>query len=301
MVIELDDIERTVSVKHLPTRKRVGREDTMPAPKGLHTATSVSDEAKRFHERTKNRPSVDVGADPEFHTLEMLFAQVNARSDYSGHEPIQLPEPDELTEPLGRGLGNRRSRRRFTREDVSLKDIANLLAPAAGVTKRIDREVDGLPFEYRYRAYPSGGALYPVEVYVCVLRGDDVDAGLYYYAPESNVLRVLRRDEDVPRRLPECFAVESVDVADASLVVVLTTSFWRTTAKYGSRGYRNALQESGHLAQNIQLVATARSLGCLPVSAFYDDRLGDLIGLDGRDEDVVYTLLVGTQGDDERR
>ena len=65
--------------------------------------------------------------------------------------------------------------------------------------------------------------------------------------------------------------------------------------KYGERGYRFALLECGHIAQNLLLAAEAEGLAAVPIGGFVDDMINDLMGLDGVSEAVVYVVLAGSR------
>ena len=69
--------------------------------------------------------------------------------------------------------------------------------------------------------------------------------------------------------------------------------FWRTRFKYGLRGYRFALIEAGHVAQNLLLTATALRLGSVPLGGLFDRRIDELLDLDGVNESVLYAVSVG--------
>ena len=69
--------------------------------------------------------------------------------------------------------------------------------------------------------------------------------------------------------------------------------FWRTRFKYGLRGYRFALLEAGHAAQNLLLAATALRVPALPLGGFFDARVEALLGIDGVDESVLYGIALG--------
>ena len=45
--------------------------------------------------------------------------------------------------------------------------------------------------------------------------------------------------------------------------------------------------------QNLLLAATERGMGSCPVGGFIDDRLHDLIGIDGVEEAALYACIVG--------
>jgi len=87
--------------------------------------------------------------------------------------------------------------------------------------------------------------------------------------------------------------VDPALVDGAAALLVVTAMFWRSRFKYGARGYRFALLESGHVVQNAVLAATALGLPALPLGGFYDRRIDELVGADGLDEATVYALLLG--------
>lgn len=61
-------------------------------------------------------------------------------------------------------------------------------------------------------------------------------------------------------------------------------------------GFREGLFilfEAGHIAQNISLTATALELGSVVIGGFLDDKINDLIGVNGVDEAVLYLIALG--------
>jgi SagB-type dehydrogenase family enzyme len=146
--------------------------------------------------------------------------------------------------------------------------------------------------EFVDRTVPSGGALYPLELYVVVRAVDGVDPGVYHYLPVANLLEQLR-DTEVPRRLMTYLFMGQPYVADAAAVIVTTAVPSRSLRKYGDRGYRYLLFEAGHVAQNINLAATALGLGSCNLGGFFDDELAGLLTLDVEHELPVYATAVG--------
>lgn len=51
--------------------------------------------------------------------------------------------------------------------------------------------------------------------------------------------------------------------------------------------------ESGHLAQNLALVASALKIGCSQIGGGYDNLIADFLGIDGIQEGVLYTSYIG--------
>ncbi|MBF8807633.1 MAG: nitroreductase family protein [Enterococcus lacertideformus] len=62
--------------------------------------------------------------------------------------------------------------------------------------------------------------------------------------------------------------------------------------KYGSLAYKLALLESGHMAQNAMLVATAMEKKSLPICGIFEDRVKELLSLDNENY-VHYALVLG--------
>jgi SagB-type dehydrogenase family enzyme len=79
----------------------------------------------------------------------------------------------------------------------------------------------------------------------------------------------------------------------ASAVVVLTAVVHRSLRKYGDRGYRHLLIEAGHVAQNLNLVAAAMSLGTLSLGGFFDQDLAALLDVSLEVEIPLYAVAVG--------
>ncbi len=80
----------------------------------------------------------------------------------------------------------------------------------------------------------------------------------------------------------------------AAAVILITAVFQRTTFKYGERGYRFALIEAGHVAQNIDLVASALGLPAANLGGFFDRELEMLLDVDGVEQSLVYAVAIGS-------
>ena len=80
-----------------------------------------------------------------------------------------------------------------------------------------------------------------------------------------------------------------------AVALVVTAMLWRSRFKYGQRGYRFALLEAGHLAQNVLLASEGLDLAAVPVGGFYDRRLAALLAIDGVNEVPLYVLPIGSK------
>lgn len=160
----------------------------------------------------------------------------------------------------------RRSVREFGRGGLDLADVSQLLWSAQGVTGKGG-----------YRAAPSAGALYPLELYLVVGDIEGLSAGVYWYRPETHELIHLASG-DLRKRLASAALGQSC-VRRAPAVLVIASVYKRTTGKYGQRGRRYVHMEVGHAAQNVYLQAAARGLGTVLVGAFDDQEVQDVLGL----------------------
>ncbi len=187
---------------------------------------------------------------------------INQELEYISGEEVLLPEPDlEGLVSLEEALFGRRSIRDFEDRDIEIQKISQLLWAAQGITKK----------SRGFRTAPSAGALYPLDVFI--FKKD----GLFHYIPAENVLMMMNR-EDLRERLYEACLYQGA-VAECDINIVITAVYERTTAKYGERGIRYVHLEAGHACQNILLEAVALELGAVPIGAFEDSKIIELMKL----------------------
>ena len=196
---------------------------------------------------------------------------------YGRYKALILTKPELPDINYKNVLENRKSTRDFKKTHLSLKKISTVLYYSAGLKK------DGI-----HRYYPSGGARYPLEVYVLAINSN-LPKGLYHYYQPGHLLELI--PETNVKSLLGCF---NQSWLNAGIVIIITAVFQRMTNKYNDRGYRHILQETGHLGQNIYLTSTALNLGCCAIGGYLDDQLNTLVGIDGIKESIVYCLSIGT-------
>jgi SagB-type dehydrogenase family enzyme len=188
---------------------------------------------------------------------------------------------------LATALWQRQSVRHFNGQALSLEHLATLLHASYGITGYREAQSQSHP----RRTVPSGGGLYPLEVYALVLHVEGLAAGAYHYEAYSHALEQLRLG-DLHQALWQALLYEELTVGPA-VMLVISGLCRRPRFKYGERGYRLLMKELGHVAQNVCLTATALGLGACPVDGFVEDRLNDVLGLDGVDETALYLLVLG--------
>lgn len=243
---------------------------------------AVDDPAELFHESSKlypalaQRQSAGLARLAANQELQRLAAHAARRNP---HLPsIGLPPPLRPDCSLWCALELRRSSRDFVTSTIALEPLATLLDAACGA-------------RHGRRTIPSGGALYPLELFVVVHRVAELRCGVFRYDAGLHALEQHSAGDLWRAYLDASPTPELVEDAGAALLVLAV--FGRTRFKYGLRGYRFALLEAGHLVQNLVLAAAALRLTALPLGGYYDARLDDLVAADGVEESVVYAVAVG--------
>jgi SagB-type dehydrogenase family enzyme len=245
----------------------------------------LDDPAEHYHEASKSYASFSARDLPGLPLLESepALRQIVARATKRhAHRPtVSLPRPVPLRLELGDALRGRRSQRELGGGRLSLAEVGTVLDAGYGVARNGGQSL---------RSAPSGGALYPLELYAILARVEGMRPGLYHFDPSRHALEQLRPGE-LGDRLRQ--AMVYPELADAAVFLAVTAMFWRTRFKYGLRGYRFALLEAGHVVQNALLAAHALGLAAAPVGGFFDRRLDELLGVDGVNESIVYGLALG--------
>ncbi len=207
---------------------------------------------------------------------------------YTSAPRVDLPrECIVLEETLDQAIRGRRSRREFAGPSPSPAELGTLLARGYGVC--------GARRDVAARTVPSGGGLYPLDVYVLQFPEGTISEGVYHYHVGRHSLQ--RLSAHCERRRLELASIYPEIVAQASLLLVVAVDMPRTRAKYGERAYRLALLEAGHVSQNLYLVAQALGLGIVALDGFYDDAVHAVLDLDGVSEIAVLLFAVGRAND----
>lgn len=215
--------------------------------------------------------------------------------EYPASPLVPLPQPKWPSVSLHQAIARRCSCRRFSGEALPLSTLSLLLAAAYGVQgRRVEEER-----EFLERPVPSGGALYPLELYLLAPRVGDLACGVYHYHALSHGLEQVRAIP-LPRAMLTHIFMGQDYAAGAPAILVVTAMVQRLLWKYGDRGYRYLLLEAGHLAQNINLVCSATAAGSLNLGGFFDGELAVLLGLDLDREPPLYGIAVGLPSTDDR-
>jgi SagB-type dehydrogenase family enzyme len=261
------------------------------------------DLAEDFHEASKITRITHTG------WTDVRFVQLLSREGDGGGDavPAGLGEPTSapgllpalalaprraLAMPTSRAMERRRSAAPASLGGgVSYAEVSDLLHYA--YCERDDRPAPG-------RFVPSGGALYPLDLYLVARLVEGLPLGVYQLDPLRRALvnPFGRTGADrVERFLRAAPSLMAPIAANASATILVTASFERSRYKYGLRGYRLALLEAGHVVQNAALAASALGLGALGWVGFVDHEMDDLLDLDGVTQSTLYAFSCGRAPD----
>jgi SagB-type dehydrogenase family enzyme len=198
---------------------------------------------------------------------------------------VALPTPTALPAmTLQHVLEERRSHYSYSTEPLPLVLLADLLHHALRIFPRVKHGAD---VALCLSPAPSAGGLNPVTVHVAVRNVDGLEGGVYSYDRVRHVLTGIGAD-DPTRALRTVYGqTEFIDRAPTTLL--LTAALRNPVTQYGPRHYRTLHLDTGVVAQNLYLVATALGLGGCAVAGYRDAAVRQLLRCD--EDDIAMMLF----------
>ncbi|MBT2636790.1 SagB family peptide dehydrogenase [Bacillus sp. ISL-39] len=170
-----------------------------------------------------------------------------------------------------------------------IKEIGHFLWYVYGITQVSESLFsDELYPAHTYRRHaPSGGGLYPNELYL-YLKLEDLPEGVYHYDPAHHRLVLLRAgnfDSYIASALGD-----RCDISSCFGTAFVSTMFWKNFFKYNNFSYRLQGLDAGVLMG--QLLATAKRFGFASGVYFQylDSAINHLLGL-CEQEESVYSII----------
>jgi SagB-type dehydrogenase family enzyme len=208
--------------------------------------------------------------------------------EYLGAPVTLLPECRIPATAFKDVLLGRYSCRRFKDIPLTLQDLANVLFAGYGMVDICS--MGGL--EIMTRTVPSGGGMYPLELYLLVKNVEGLEPGIYHYVPRPPLLEQVKKIQ-LPFSLVRELFMQQPYAAEAPVVILSTALLERTMKKYEDRGYRYILFEAGHVFQNMNLMAAACQLGAFNIGGFFDQDLARILIIDTEKEIPLYAMALG--------
>lgn len=266
----------------------VKKEDTFSIAELYHENSKVFD----FFINLKEKCTTQKMRDDYDRNLQNVYKLVS-KSFKRYPNPVKIEMPKDLSlgnVSIERILQARRSQRDFLDEPLSLDELSKLLHFSYGINGH-----NPVPFDdgicQSFRFSPSAGALYPLEIYPVLFNVEGTKKGIYHYHVRDHILEFIK-EGDFQEKLYE-YTLRQDLIKKANAVFAIAAVFERHKFKYGERGYRYTLFDAGHLVQNIYIVSTALHLGCCSIGGFIDDKVNEILNIDGINETAIYMVAIG--------
>jgi len=240
-----------------------------------------------FHENSKISRYSDTLSLQE---VRRCMKELHDTLPFEGYPIFELPKHlPSLSIGLQEAITTRTSTCNFVPHSISVESLALLLHYGYG----INRDNKNIEFIPPFRMVPSGGALYPLEIFFYSAHVKNLPPGVFHYNPAKNHMRLIIEGDQTEKLSQSLISPEIGN--NASLIIFITALFERSSFKYGERSYRFVLLEAGHVAQNMNLIANGLGQGVLNIGGYYDREIDDFLGLDGVTHSTIYMLAMGNK------
>ncbi len=208
----------------------------------------------------------------------------------SDSSTINLPEPEKWKNisdtSISKAFQNRKSCRRFSKKPLNIEEISFLLWATQGVREKKGSNI--------FRNVPSAGNRHPLDTYVCIINARGIESGIYIYLPLDH--KLLLRKKDDKQQLAQKISISALGqffIGLSSVVFIWSAVPYRTEWRYGAASHKVIAIDAGHVCQNLYIACSAIKAGTCAIAAYNQDLMDELIGVDGKDEFVIYLAPVG--------
>jgi len=237
----------------------------------------LKDSVRKTIDFSETDQSRGIGAPP----IEKPFAEDSTRIDLVPHDGWDKIKGIDL---IG-AIQNRRSRRIYRNEPLTVDELSFLLWATQGIRMRIDDD-------HAFRTVPSAGCRHALETYLCVLNVTGIDQGLYRYLPVEHQLLFEFTEDRMAEKIVEASFGQPYP-GDAAVTFLWAAIPYRMEWRYDRAAHKVIAIDAGHVCQNLYLACEAIGAGTCAVAAYDQEAMDRLIRVDGTDEFVIYLAPVG--------
>jgi SagB-type dehydrogenase family enzyme len=194
---------------------------------------------------------------------------------------------------LEKAMAGRRSRRDYTREALSLEELSFLLWATQGLRP-------GTSPDRNLRTVPSAGCRHAMETYLAVFRVAGLEKAIYRYLPLDHALVEVARHTGLEGQIAEGTFGQRFCGAGA-VTFIWTAIPARMEWRYAEASYKVIALDAGHVCQNLYLACERIGAGTCAVAAYDQQRMDELLGVDGDDEFTIYLAPAGKVTDSQGR
>lgn len=190
-------------------------------------------------------------------------------------------------------LESRKSIRQYASTPLTDQQLGEFLYRSARVRSITKTETDR--GELSNRPYPSGGAIYELELYTVINICENLASGIYHYNPASHQLHKLVGRTEILESLLEDAYLASKKQCVPQVLIVITARFQRISWKYESIAYSLILKNVGVLYQTMYLVATAMEIAPCGLGTGNSDLFAKAAGINYFVETSVGEFAIGSK------
>lgn len=244
---------------------------------------------RKFLKSNWSDPSIASISSPQADGLPMPPMQLAVPA---GAEVIDLPpwnEQEVECTDLTELLITRRSCRKYDLRPLTLKELSYLLYCSDGLIEILNEG------KASRRTAPSGGARHPFETYLAINQVEGLKPGIYRYLFLTHQLVFCHQVDQLEEQLTEATNGQRFcGTAPVSFIwsVVPERGEWR----YHYRSHKLALLDIGHVCQNLYLACESIGFGTCAIAAYHQEKIDELLKLDGENQFVIYVAPVGPKG-----
>lgn len=212
---------------------------------------------------------------------------------------IDLPAADRSVikhNDLYTCINNRRSRRNYKDESITLEELSFLLWSTQGVQKVIPayKKTGNITL----RPVPSAGGRHSFETYLAVNNVIGLEKGIYLYLPIEHKLAFYHSEDKLSDKLVyayggENYRDEAIWLGRAPVVFLWSCIPYRGEWRYHCEAHRLMLLDIGHVCQNLYLACEGIGFGACAIAGYVQQAFDELLHIDGENEYVVYISAVG--------
>jgi SagB-type dehydrogenase family enzyme len=213
---------------------------------------------------------------------------------------IPLPPYNTLRAPLGPVIRSRRSIRQYSEKPVTLTELSTILYHGGGISGslpvgNVPPTVSLGPTDHLdVRVAPSGGGLYPVDLFVVALRIESLEPGAYRYLPRPHALRRVGAPGPLPA-MGSLAQFGEVEAGHAGFLLGYVYNQFENARKYGDAGMAYAFIEAGGISAQVHLACTVLGLGSCDVGSFAKNRFERLFDADGLSRHMIHLTVIGNR------
>ncbi|MCO7151328.1 SagB family peptide dehydrogenase [Vagococcus lutrae] len=203
---------------------------------------------------------------------------------------IKLPKPSKkIKRNFSDVLNERKSVRVFSHHVMDILELSNILSFSFGISKKVTNIGD---IKTVHRFYPSGGGLYPIEIYIYVNSVQNLEKGFYLYQPYSHSIRKIN---SVTKDIDKCFVGDNLDLKNINFSIFYKYSLNRTYLKYGELSLLTTLIEVGTMTQNLELVSASFYYSTCSIAGFEKKYIENILNLDSINDHIIFAAICGKE------